>query len=558
LKIALCQINPTVGDIGGNADKIVAFAEKSRNAGARVALFPELSLVGYPPRDLLMKEAFVRDQLAALEALRKRIMGVAAVVGFAARDCGDKRLLNNAAAVVSDGKILATGAKRLLPTYDVFDEERYFCPAESTTTFELDGKRIAITICEDAWNDSDFWLGRPAWSGKKRYLFDPVADAVRAGAQIILNLSASPYSLDKEPVRRAMFEFSAKKYKLPIAFVNQVGGNDELVFDGRSLGISAGGQVVAACKAFDEDMVVFDTESAATPDALAKVPALEMEPEEEVFRALVVGTRDYARKCGFTKSIVGLSGGIDSSLVAVIAVEALGAKNVTGVLMPSMYSSAGSVTDAEELVRNLGIGSVKVPITPIYNAFIDQLKDAFKHTAPDITEENIQARIRGTILMALSNKFGGLLLSTGNKSEVSVGYCTLYGDMAGGLDVIGDVLKTLVYRIAQWINRERLVIPENSITKPPSAELRPNQTDQDSLPPYDVLDAILKEYVEEEKAIDEIIAMGFDPNVVMRTVRLVDLSEYKRKQAAPVIKVTGRAFGFGRRMPIAQRYRQRT
>jgi NAD+ synthase (glutamine-hydrolysing) len=553
LKIALCQIDPTVGDISGNADKIVEFAGRAAERGAQVALFPELSLVGYPPRDLLLKEAFIRDQLRALEGLAKRISGVTAVVGFASRDCPEGMLLHNSAAVIAAGQIVAVGTKRLLPTYDVFDEERYFCPGSTTATFEVAGKRVGVTICEDAWNDRDFWGSRPAWSGKKTYTADPVADAAAEGVSLLLNLSASPYSLGKEPVRREMFAFSARKYGMPIAFVNQVGGNDELIFDGRSLGISAEGRIVAACKAFEEDMTIFDTDAKASAGTLR----LDMPEEEEAFKALVVGTRDYARKCGFSKAIIGLSGGIDSSLVAVVAAEALGAANVTGVLMPSMYSSEGSVTDAQALVANLGIRSVTVPIKGIYEAFISELAPPFKDTAPDITEENIQARIRGTILMAMSNKFGGLLLSTGNKSEVSVGYCTLYGDMAGGLDVIGDVLKTFVYRIARWINTQTPVIPENSITKPPSAELRPNQTDQDSLPPYEVLDAILEQYVEEEKAIDEIVALGFDPAVVLRTVRLVDLSEYKRKQAAPVLKITGRAFGFGRRMPIAQRYRQK-
>jgi len=551
LKIALCQIDPTVGDIQGNAAKIDQRCRSAAAAGADVALFSELCLCGYPPRDLLNKETFVKDEMTVLHNLASKVRGVTALVGFVSRSRDHGRVLHNSAAVIESGKIAAVACKRLLPTYDVFDEERYFAPGAETLVVPIAGVRAAVTICEDAWNDPDFWKSRPPWSGKKVYEHDPVADAARAGAGIILNLSSSPYGVGKEPLRRAMFAWSAKKYGVPLALVNQVGGNDELIFDGRSLGISAKGEVVVACKAFDEDMSIFDT------DALViERPSFDATPEEEVFRALVVGTRDYARKCGFTKGVVGLSGGIDSSLVAVIATEALGPENVTGVLMPSMYSSPGSVSDAEALATNLGIGTLTVPITEVYRAFLSTLAPAFRGTKPDVTEENIQARIRGTILMAISNKFGGLLLSTGNKSEVSTGYCTLYGDMAGGLDVIGDVLKTFVYRVSRWVNRDREIIPAGSLTKPPSAELRPDQTDQDTLPPYEVLDAILKEYVEEEKGASDIVAMGFDREVVARTIRMVDSSEYKRKQAAPVLKVTGRAFGFGRRMPIAQRYRQ--
>ena len=556
MRIALCQMNPTVGDIAGNADKIVACAERARSAGAQLAVFPELALIGYPPRDLLIKEAFIRDEEKALSDLARRIRGIAAIVGHASRDCDDGRLLHNAAAVIRDGRVVAEAHKALLPTYDVFDEERYFCSGGEALVVEIAGKRVGVTICEDAWNDLDFWKGKAPWWGRKRYDRNPVAEVAARGIDVLVNLSASPYSRDKEPVRRAMFAAAAAKYRVPLAFVNQVGGNDELVFDGRSLGFARDGSIVAACAAFEEDMVVFDTD-AAMPRRVEDFPSLAMSVEEEVFRALVAGTRDYARKCGFSKALVGLSGGIDSSLVAVIAAEALGAENVTGVLMPSMYSSPGSIADAEHLARNLGIATATVPIADMQNAFLKNLEGVFAGMRPDVTEENIQARIRGIILMAISNKFGGLLLSTGNKSEVSVGYCTLYGDMAGGLDVIGDVLKTAVYRISRWVNSRRPVIPENSITKPPSAELRPNQTDQDSLPPYDVLDAILQEYVEEERSAGEIVAMGFDPETVLRTVRMVDLAEYKRKQAAPVLKVSGRAFGFGRRMPIAQRYRQR-
>jgi len=619
VKIALCQVNPTVGDIAGNAARIEQFAKRALEAGAEVAVFPELALIGYPPRDLLIKETFVRDQLEALDWLAKQITGLTAIIGFASKTAANDKSLHNSAAVIEDGRVAAVAHKRLLPTYDVFDEERYFQPGEKTLVAQIAGSRVAVTICEDAWNDPDFWLDHKSWSGKKTYDHDPVADPVRAGAQVIVNLSASPYSLGKESLRREMFCFIAKKYRVPVAFVNQVGGNDELVFDGRSLGIAPAGGVAAACKPFEEDMVIFDTAlTAALPgeegigeqkrtvpspqqgtqdvgtarraptgeparrggmtfrvelgvragapvkgnslEAPAAKPPIarivEMLLEEEIFRALVIGTRDYVRKCGFSRGIVGLSGGIDSALVACVAAEALGPENVTGIMMPSMYSSPGSISDAQALIANLGIKSATVGISDLHQAFLAALSEVFKGANPDVTEENIQARIRGTILMAISNKFGGMLLTTGNKSEVSTGYCTLYGDMAGGLDVIGDVLKTYVYRIARWVNRDREIIPIGSLTKVPSAELRPNQTDQDTLPPYDVLDAILKEYVEEERGADEIVAMGFDPEIVAKTIRMVDAAEYKRKQAAPVLKVTGRAFGFGRRMPLAQRYRQ--
>lgn len=551
MKIALCQTNPTVGDIPGNAGKILDFCRRAAEAGAHLALFPELALIGYPPKDLLLKDAFLADQAAALEALAAEITGITAVVGFVARHATHNRLLHNSAAVITDGRITATAHKRLLPTYDVFDEERYFTPGDQTLVITVAGETLAVTICEDAWNDPGFWNGRPSWSAGKTYDADPVAEAAARGAQIILNLSASPFQLSKEKLRREMLIFSAKKHRVAVAFVNQAGGNDELVFDGASLGINASGTPTAACAMFDEEMALFDT------SAKTELPIEQPPEEEQAFRALVTGTRDYVRKCGFKEGLVGLSGGIDSSLVAVIAAAALGAENVTACLMPSAFSSPGSITDAEKLADNLRIRRVTVPIEPIRTAFLTSLEELFKGSEPGVAEENIQARIRGTILMALSNKFGGLVLSTGNKSEMSVGYCTLYGDMAGGLDVLGDLPKTLVYRVARWINRKTEIIPEACITKPPSAELKPDQTDQDSLPPYDLLDGILKAYIEQEKPAAEIIAMGFDRDTVARTIRMVDTSEYKRKQAAPVLKVTGRAFGFGRRMPLAQQYRQK-
>jgi len=550
VKIALCQVNPTVGDLRRNADKIADFAHRAGTLGADLALFPELALTGYPPKDLLLKNSFIDDQFAALHDLAARITGVTAVVGMVSRHANEDRLLHNSASVITDGAVVAVGHKRLLPAYDVFDEERYFTPGTETLLFEAAGTTVAVTICEDAWNDKDFWGKHPSWAGKKTYPSDPLHDAAARGAGVILNLSASPFQLGKGGMRREMLSFSAKKYGLPLAFVNQVGGNDELIFDGSSVGLSAEGKVTACCRSFEENMVIFDTEARE---------AVEIEtprPEEEAFEALVLGVKDYARKCGFSTGVIGLSGGVDSALVSVIAAKALGSENVTAVLMPSMYSSPGSIDHAKALAANLDIPTVTVPITGIYDAFLNALEGVFKGTEPDVTEENIQARIRGTILMAFSNKFGGLVLSTGNKSEMSVGYCTLYGDMAGGLDVLGDIPKTFVWNIARWINRETEVIPQVIIDKPPSAELRPGQTDQDTLPPYEVLDRILRLYIEQERGAGEIIRMGFDRDVVAETVRMVDSSEYKRKQAAPVLKVTGRAFGFGRRMPIAQRYRQ--
>jgi NAD+ synthetase len=549
VKIALCQANPTVGDLAANSELIAAMAARAAGMGADVALFGELALVGYPPRDLLLKNAFLTDAARAIETLASRISGITAVVGTVTPAEGDGRL-HNSAVVISSGRVSAVAHKRLLPTYDVFDEERYFAPGTETLVVEVAGKKAALTICEDAWNDADFWNGRPAWWGKKTYSADPLADAVAAGAQVVLNLSASPFQSGKGGLRAEMLAFSARKHGIPMALVNQVGGNDELVFDGASFGVSADGELTAPAKSFDEDIVIFDT------DAPRSIERPTAPVADEVFDALVLGTRDYVHKCGFKSGIVGLSGGIDSSLVAAVAAEALGAENVIGCLMPSMYSSAGSLTDAEALAANLGIETVTIPIADIYGAFTSALSESFAGTSTGLAEENIQARIRGTILMALSNKLGGIVLSTGNKSEVSVGYCTLYGDMAGGLDVIGDVPKTLVWEIARRLNRDREVIPPQCITKPPSAELRPDQLDEDSLPPYELLDRVLKLYVEEEKGASEIIAAGFDAATVERVVRLVDTSEYKRKQAAPVLKVTGRAFGFGRRMPIAQRYRQ--
>ncbi len=448
----------------------------------------------------------------------------------------------NSTALLQDGKILATRSKTLLPTYDVFDEDRYFQPAPSNLPVEFNGRKVGLTICEDVWNDEEFW-------DERRYQANPPAQLVAAGATILFNNSASPWHLGKNETRHQMLSQLAAKTGRPLIYCNLVGGNDELIFDGASVVFNSNGQLIASGKMFEEDFIVFDLDTAQP------VASLEVCDEEKVYRALVLGLRDYLHKCGFKAAVLGLSGGIDSALVAVLAAAALGKENVRGVSLPSEFSSQGSRDDARMLATNLGIHYDVVPIQPAFQAVKGQLATVFEGMKEDVTEENIQARLRGLILMAMSNKFGSLLLTTGNKSEMAVGYCTLYGDMNGGLAVISDVPKLMVYRVSRWINRDREIIPAASITKPPSAELRPNQTDQDSLPPYEILDAILEEYVVNLKPTREIIALGFDETTVKRVVRLIDLSEYKRRQAAPGLKVTSKAFGVGRRIPIAQRYR---
>jgi NAD+ synthase (glutamine-hydrolysing) len=543
VKVALAQINTTVGDFAGNEAKILRAYEQATAAGAEVVVFPELATCGYPPRDLLLKPSFVEANLELLDRLAKASTKTAMLVGYVGKNAiRPGREATNSAALLQNGRIIANRTKTLLPTYDVFDEDRYFEPATENAPCELNGRKIGITICEDAWNDEDFWQDR-------RYRINPIAELANNGAELIFNLSASPWHLGKNRIRHAMLGSLAKKVQRPLFYSNLIGGNDELIFDGASLAFDASGELIARGKMFEEDFLVVDSKS---PGALGP---LEMIPEEKVYRGLVLGLRDYLHKCGFKAAVLGLSGGIDSALTAVLAVEALGAENVRGVSLPSQFSSQGSLDDARILAKHLGIRYDVVPIEPMFLAAKEQLRDVFRGCSEDTTEENIQARLRGLVLMAMSNKFGALLLTTGNKSELAVGYCTLYGDMCGGLAVISDVPKTMVCRIAKWINREREIIPEASITKPPSAELRPNQTDQDSLPPYDVLDAILEAYVVQMKSATEIIASGFDEATVKRIVRLIDFAEYKRRQAAPGLKVTTKAFGVGRRVPIAQRYR---
>ena len=543
MKIALAQINPTVGDLTGNEARLLAAYRRGVEAGVEMVVFPELAITGYPPRDLLHKSRFIPDNLAVLERLAAATGETGLLVGYVGRNERQPgREATNSVALLQHGKILATRAKMLLPTYDVFDEDRYFEPAQENAPVDFNGQKIGLTICEDVWNDEAFW-------DERRYLRNPARELVEAGAEILFNVSASPWHLGKDRLRVEMLSSLVAQIRRPFVYCNAIGGNDELLFDGASLAFDAAGRLITQGAMFREDFLILDTDTAApiTPTSLAD--------EEALYRALVLGVRDYFQKCGFQSAVLGLSGGIDSALTAVIAVEALGAENVRGVSLPSQYSSQGSLDDARILAENLGIRYDIVPIQPVFEPVKGQLSDIFAGRSEDTTEENIQARLRGVILMAMSNKFGSLLLTTGNKSELAVGYCTLYGDMCGGLAVISDVPKTMVYRLSEWINRDREIIPRASITKPPSAELRPDQTDQDSLPPYDVLDAILEAYVVGGKSRAEIVAAGFEQPTVDRVARLIDLNEYKRRQAAPGLKITSKAFGVGRRMPIAQRYR---
>ena len=541
MKVALAQINTTVGDISGNEAKILDAYSKGVAAGVDIVVAPELALTGYPPRDLVLNGAFISRNLAALERLAQKTGKTALVTGFIGRNEGlPGRKATNAIALLQNGKVLAMRTKTLLPTYDVFDEDRYFEPATENIPVLFNGIKIGLTVCEDVWNNEDFWDDR-------RYRRDPAFELTVAGAKLIVNASASPWHIGKNKVRHDMLADLATKSKCPVAYCNLVGGNDELVFDGASLVFNSQGELLAKGKMFAEDFIVVDLDHA--PVRKPSAP-----PDEElVYQALVLGVRDYLHKCGFKSAVLGLSGGIDSALTAVIAAEALGRENVRGVSLPSQFSSQGSLDDARILAQNLGIRYDVIPIQPMFATAKEQLKDVFANRAEDTAEENIQARLRGVILMAMSNKFGSLLLTTGNKSELAVGYCTLYGDMCGGLAVISDVPKTMVYKISNWINREREIIPAASITKPPSAELRPDQTDQDSLPPYDVLDAILEAYVVEGCTTAEIIRSGHDEKTVRRIIRLINFNEYKRRQAAPGLKVTSKAFGVGRRVPVAQK-----
>ena len=540
MKIGFAQINPTVGDLKGNCELIVSAYERLAAAGAELVLTPELAITGYPPQDLVFKSRFVPENLALLEKLHSRIGETALVVGFVDRNEGRGKPFHNAAALLERGKPIRKTYKSLLPTYDVFDEDRYFEPATRVEPFEVQGKKIGVTICEDIWTDE--YLPRPL------YDVEPARSLVAQGAEIILNLSASPFRLGAPACRLEMIAAQARTYHRPICYCNAVGGNDQLIFDGNSIAVNASGDSIAQLAGFRKDEKIVDT------DSIDAIEFREAKTPEQLFAALSLGLGDYCRKCNFRSAVLGLSGGVDSAVTAVIAVDALGAENVTGVSMPSPYSSRGSIDDARGLARSLGIKFLEIPITEAFKIFKGQFKEVFKGLPENETEENMQPRLRAMTLMALSNKFGHLLLSTGNKSELSVGYCTLYGDMAGGLAVISDVPKTTLYELARWLNRKREIIPISTIEKAPSAELKPDQKDQDTLPPYDVLDEILQLYVEENLSARDIIARGFDEKTVRWVQRRVDLNEYKREQAAPGLKVTSRAFGMGRKMPIAQKY----
>jgi NAD+ synthetase len=553
MRLALAQTNPTVGDIAGNCRKAIDFIALSQRQGAQLVVFPELSVIGYPPKDLLLKPQFIEDNLRGLQSIAEHAKGIDAVVGYAERNTNPVgRPLHNAVALLRDGRIVSRHFKTLLPTYDVFDESRYFEPGpaeERENLVQLGDVVGGLSICEDLWNDERL-------IPRRLYHRNPIADLHHAGAQLMINTSASPFVVGKHQFRLELFSSQVRQYGQPLVYVNQVGGNDELVFDGNSVVFDRGGKVIAQAKDFEEDLIVVDVPVAGQSETSSGPINRPSEGIESIYRALLLGLGDYVRKCGFHSVVLGLSGGIDSALTAALAVAALGKDKVTGVAMPSRFSSDHSVADARALARNLGIALHVVPINEVHEAYEETLSGVFEGRAPDVTEENLQARIRGALLMGFSNKFNHLLLTTGNKSEIAVGYCTLYGDMCGGLAVISDVPKTTIWELARWINRKsgRELIPQSSIDKVPSAELRPNQTDQDSLPPYDVLDAILHRYVEEEKGAAEIVADGFDEPTVLRVIRLIDRSEYKRRQAAPGLKVTSRAFGFGRRMPIAQNY----
>ncbi|MEK6375233.1 MAG: NAD+ synthase [Acidobacteriota bacterium] len=544
MKIFIGQINPTVGALSANAATIRRVYDDGVRAGAEVVMVPELAVVGYPPLDLLDRAVFVNAALAIRDELAAMTGNTALIFGCVTRNeswCG--KPFHNTAVVAQNGRIVHQQHKALLPTYDVFDELRYFEPVANVRAIDLCGRRVGVSICEDFWFDDEIL-------GTKLYCNNPVDQLARQGAELLLNISASPFNAGKRKARYELFAEIARRYEVPMVYVNQVGGNDELLFDGSSIVIDKSGKTIYCAPAFEEHRALVHLHGAPCESVLA------LGKEEEIGRGLILGLRDYIRKCGFKDVVIGLSGGIDSAVCAALAVEALGAEHVTGIAMPSRFSSQGSIDDARTLANNLGIAFHIVPIDDIYQPYERALNDLFGVEKFDIANENVQARIRGNILMGWSNRTGAMVVSTGNKSEMAVGYCTLYGDMAGGLALLGDVYKTMVYRVAAWLNREREVIPQSSITKPPSAELRPNQTDQDTLPPYDVLDGILKLYIEEWKEVDEIAAAGFDRELVERILRTVDTNEFKRRQAAPTIRVSTKAFGSGRQMPIAQRWRR--
>lgn len=571
MKLAIAQLNPTVGDLIENAQQILVAAQTAADQGANLLLTPELSLCGYPPRDLLLRPGFIQQMQTVAEQLAQDLpTDLTALIGIAqpnmdAEQKGQKSLYNSMA-LLKNGTIQTVFHKRLLPTYDVFDEDRYFESGTEPNHFYLevnnDSLHIGVTICEDLWNEDDFW-------GQRSYEVNPTIEVVAAGVDLVVNLSASPFTVGKQALREKMIAHAARQHKCPIVYVNQAGSNDDLIFDGCSVAMNRQGTLVSRSCGFETALQIVDYDMQKRDLMSGVITPLPDVPEAEMWSALVLGVKDYSRKCGFTKAVVGLSGGIDSALVVAIATAALGPDNVLGVLMPSPYSSDHSISDAEKLAHNLGITTQTLPIGKLMADYDNTLVDLFSNTKPGITEENLQSRIRGNLLMAIANKFGHLLLSTGNKSEMAVGYCTLYGDMNGGLAVIADVPKTKIYRLCHWLNQnvhtnavlgliqsigKTELIPTHILTKPPSAELRPDQVDQDSLPPYDILDDILERLIQHHQSIDDVVTAGHDPNVVKKVVRLLTRAEFKRRQAPPVLKVTDRAFGLGWRMPIASRW----
>ncbi len=546
MKTAIAQINPVIGDIEGNKKKIILYINTAKTRGADLVVFPEMATIGYPPMDLLLNKKLVLDNLTSLEAIAEETSGIAVVCGYVEYDKDNPPMLYNAAAFINDGKVVSRHYKTLLPAYDVFDEMRYFSPSKTQKPVKFKNKLIGITICEDIWND-DYDSSSSLVIGRK-YEADPVETLSAMNIDLLINISASPYVKGKNDLKWKMISKIAAKYLFPIIYVNQVGGNDSLIFDGSSFFVNSKGKFNAVAKGFEEDLLVVDDECV---DQIIKPAEKGM---EDIRKALVLGVHDYFSKCGIENAVIGLSGGIDSALTAAVAVEALGPDKVLGVTMPSVYSSKGSVDDSKKLAQNLGIRLVELPIKDIFNDYKFLFAEIFKGLPENTTEENLQARIRSNILMALSNKFGSLVLTTGNKSELAMGYCTLYGDMSGGLAVISDLPKKMVYELALHINRNKEIIPVETIKKAPSAELRENQKDEDTLPPYEILDRILEAYIEKSLSADEIIAQGYDGRLVKDVLRTVNRSEFKRRQAAPGLKVTSKAFGPGRRLPIAQRF----
>ncbi|UCG13990.1 MAG: NAD+ synthase [Deltaproteobacteria bacterium] len=546
MKVTLAQLNPTVGDIQGNLTKVVHTLSEYSKDSPDLVVFPELFLVGYPPRDLLERRSFIVRVHEAIQQLLKvsqEYPQTGIIIGTPQPSLqAAGKGLHNSALLLYRGRLLFEQHKSLLPTYDVFDEARYFDPATEDPVVTFKGQTLGISICEDAWNDPTLWHPR-------MYSYDPIQVMATEGASLMINIAASPFHRGKERIRYEIVQSHAGKHGIPFLFLNQVGANDELIFDGRSICVDGAGEPLVVFPSFQEHVQTISLERIRLPELY-----LPQEEIESVYQALVLGVRDYMRKCGFATAILGLSGGIDSAVTCCIAAKAVGAENVVAVTMPGPYSSPGSVEHSRKLAENLGIRFRIIPISPVYEAYLKSLQDSFQGRDPDITEENIQARVRGNILMALSNKFGHLVLSTGNKSELAVGYCTLYGDMSGGLSVIADVPKTMVYELAQYINRESEVVPREIITKEPSAELRENQRDQDTLPPYEILDQILHYYVDEAHSLEDILGLDYDPESVRWVIRTVDRNEYKRRQAVPGLKVTSKAFGLGRRMPIAARF----